>query len=634
MSVVCRERTKFLIKICTKLIFEKIEIWEELLLFNDWLNETEMNSTLNIGHEVGNFIVVKYLKTYGLNNAESYRVTDAEGNDAIMKLMVDGCSSLEFSQEVCELMSQTKAMPSVMEHGVINVNCIDYKFMVRESVDGVKLSELLDMGITYTWEEAVPIVMQVLAALAVLHRKGIFHNDVNPGNVILDDFTATLIGLSHLSPETRGRINFVTKDLNPWYMAPETFRRRFDAKTDIFSAGVLLYRLVFGVEPWKSPEMEVSSVSELREVRRIPVDEICDRNPNRQLDEHQKLILSRMLAQDYEDRYASVEEVMEVLVAGVSKEDSRWEEEREKAIGGTTILEREVGKKLTTGAEVEQKAGNGFADVAGLENVKTLLADEVMFVLKNPEKAKQYRLKAPNGMLFYGPPGCGKTYVAEKFAQESRLNFVMIKASDLGSIYIHGTQGKIKELFDEAAAKAPTVLCFDELDGMVPDRSKVTSEGAAGEVNEFLSQLNNCSDRGIFVIGTTNRPNMIDPAVLRSGRMDHLIYIPMPDAEARKELFRIHLLGRPQAEDIDLDALAGLTEGYVASDIELIVNKTALAAAKKDVPLSQELLKERIPMIRKSVSESDRETYEAVRQQMESKPKREERRRIGFVTGQ
>ena len=633
MSVVCRERTKFLIKICTMLIFEKIEIWEELLLFNDWLNETEMNATLNIGHEVGNFTVVKYLKTYGLNNAESYRVTDAEGNDAIMKLMVDGCSSLEFSQEVCELMSQTKAMPSVMEHGVINVNCIDYKFMVRESVDGVKLSELLDLGITYTWEEAVPIVMQVLAALAVLHRKGIFHNDVNPGNVILDDFTATLIGLSHLSPETRGRINFVTKDLNPWYMAPETFRRRFNAKTDIFSTGALLYRLLFGIEPWRTPDMEVSSVSELREVRRIPVDEICDRNPNRQLEDHQKLILARMLAQDYEDRYASVEEVMEVFAVGDSKKgifDSKFAEK----YGGLPLVEKTIGEESSVAAENDQKAGNGFADVAGLENVKTLLADEVMFVLKNPEKAKLYRLKAPNGMLFYGPPGCGKTYVAEKFAQESRLNFVMIKASDLGSIYIHGTQGKIKELFDDAAAKAPTVLCFDELDGMVPDRSKVTSEGAAGEVNEFLSQLNNCSDRGIFVIGTTNRPNMIDPAVLRSGRMDHLIYIPMPDAEARKELFRIHLLGRPQAEDIDLDDLAGLTEGYVASDIELIVNKTALVAAKKDVPLSQELLKERIPMIRKSVSESDRETYEAVRQQMESKPKREESRRIGFVTGQ
>ena len=94
--------------------------------------------------------------------------------------------------------------------------------------------------------------------------------------------------------------------------------------------------------------MEVSSVSELREVRRIPVDEICDRNPNRQLDEHQKLVLSRMLAQDYEDRYASVEEVMEVLVAGESKGDSRWEEGLENTIGGTTLLEHEVGKKRTT----------------------------------------------------------------------------------------------------------------------------------------------------------------------------------------------------------------------------------------------------------------------------------------------
>ena len=621
----------------TLLYFEKIEIQEKLLPIYDWLNETQMNATLNIGHEVGNFTVVKYLKTYGLNNAESYMVTDSEGNEAIMKLMIDGCSSIEFSHEVCELMSQTSAMPSIKEHGVINVNSIDYKFIIRESVEGVKLSELLDMGITYTWEEAVPIVMQVLCALTVLHRRGVCHNDVNPRNVILDDYKATLIGLSHLYPETRGRINFVTKDLNPWYMAPETFRKCFNAKTDIFSAGVLLYRLVFGVEPWKSPDMEVSSVSELREVRRTPVYEICGGNDRRQLDENQKLILARMLAQDYEQRYSSVEEVMEVLAVGDSKKegifDDKFVEMLDEKYGDRPLIEKTIGNESSVTAEIKQNLGNGFTDVAGLENVKTILSDEVMYVLKNPEKARQYRLKAPNGMLFYGPPGCGKTYVAEKFAQESRLNFVMVKASDLGSIYIHGTQGKIRELFDKAAAKAPTVLCFDELDGMVPDRSRVTNEGMSGEVNEFLSQLNNCSDRGIFVIGTTNRPNMIDPAVLRSGRMDHLIYIPMPDAEARKELFRIHLSGRPQTEDIDLDALAGLTEGYVASDIELIVNKTALAAAKMDVPVSQSLLEERIPMIRKSVSESDRESYEAVRQQMESNPKAPERKRIGFVTG-
>ena len=126
---------------------------------------------------------------------------------------------------------------------------------------------------------------------------------------------------------------------------------------------------------------------------------------------------------------------------------------------------------------------------------------------------------------------------------------------------------------------------------------------------------------------------MIDPAVLRSGRMDHLVYIPMPDMEARKELFRIHLKGRPQQEDVDIEKLAGQTEGYVASDIELIVNRTALIAAKKDVPLSQELLEERIASVRKSVSESDNASYESMRQQLESSAKTPERRRIGFITG-
>ena len=126
---------------------------------------------------------------------------------------------------------------------------------------------------------------------------------------------------------------------------------------------------------------------------------------------------------------------------------------------------------------------------------------------------------------------------------------------------------------------------------------------------------------------------MIDPAVLRSGRMDHLVYIPMPDQEARKELFRIHLKDRPQNEDVNLDRLAAMTEGYVASDIELIVNKTALVAAKKDVPVSQELLEEKIPTVRKSVTENDNASYESMRQQLESSAKTPERRRIGFITG-
>ena len=115
-------------------------------------------------------------------------------------------------------------------------------------------------------------------------------------------------------------------------------------------------------------------------------------------------------------------------------------------------------------------------------------------------------------------------------------NFLMVKTSDLASIYIHGSQEKIGSLFKQAQEKAPSVLCFDEFDALVPNRSNIDNTSMSGEVNEFLSQLNNCSKKGIFVIATSNRPDKIDPAVLRTGRIDKQIYVPLPDLDARKEM--------------------------------------------------------------------------------------------------
>jgi transitional endoplasmic reticulum ATPase len=308
-----------------------------------------------------------------------------------------------------------------------------------------------------------------------------------------------------------------------------------------------------------------------------------------------------MLAPDFDERFGKIEEVIGALADSLKNDEGLLYDE--------AVAQQDEETACSLVCEEADEAADiprGFSSVAGMDSLKQMLTDEVMYVLQNPDKVKRYRLKVPNGMLLYGPPGCGKTFIAEKFAQESRLNFMMVKA--------------------------PTILCLDELDGMAPDRTRLTSEAVSGEVNEFLSQLNNCSERGIFVIGTTNRPNMIDPAIMRSGRMDHLIYIPMPDEQARKDLFKIHLAGRPCSDDIDLDYLARITDGYVASDIELIVNKTALAAAKRELPISQQLLAERICLTRKSVSESDRQSYDAIHRQMESSPKPQERRRIGFVT--
>ena len=350
----------------------------------------------------------------------------------------------------------------------------------------------------------------------------------------------------------------------------------------------------------------------------------------------QKAILAKMIALDYDNRYRSVDAVIKDLKAGsvsVDRENNTHKGiQTEESKMPRKVEERLGNEEANTliGLSPKSYTGGGYADIAGMESVKSMLYKDVMFVMQNKEKAEKYRLKAPNGALFYGPPGCGKTFIAEKFAEESHLNFMMVKASDLGSIYIHGTQGKIAELFEEAAKKAPTVICFDELDGMVPDRSTIHNEGASGEVNEFLSQLNNCSERGIFVIGTSNRPEKIDPAILRTGRMDKMVYIPMPDVEARKELFKIHLADRYCDESIDLDELAKQSDGYVASDIGFMVNASALEAAMADVPISQELVLAEMRKARRSVTQDDAADYERMRKKFEQQTPRQERRRIGF----
>jgi len=242
-----------------------------------------------------------------------------------------------------------------------------------------------------------------------------------------------------------------------------------------------------------------------------------------------------------------------------------------------SALARQAGKQAATG---------GFQDVAGMESLKENLRKRIIWVLKDREKAQKYRLSPPNGMLLYGPPGCGKTFFAKKFAEESGFHYVLVNGSDLSSIYIHGTQGKIGELFDDAEKNAPTIICFDEFDSLVPSRAADFSSPRNEEVNEFLSQLNNCSDRGIFVIGTTNRMDIIDPAILRKGRLDLKVEIPAPDTLTRKEIFAIHLKGRPLEEGIDIGRLADLTDGYASSDIAYIVNEAAIEAALADEPIT------------------------------------------------
>ncbi|MFA4701050.1 CDC48 family AAA ATPase [Pyrococcus kukulkanii] len=230
-------------------------------------------------------------------------------------------------------------------------------------------------------------------------------------------------------------------------------------------------------------------------------------------------------------------------------------------------------------------------DIGGLEDVKQELREAVEWPLKYPEAFRAYGITPPKGILLYGPPGTGKTLLAKAVATESEANFIAVRGPEILSKWVGESEKNIREIFRKARQAAPTVIFIDEIDAIAPRRGTDVNRVTDRIINQLLTEMDGLVENsGVVVIAATNRPDIIDPALLRPGRFDRLILVPAPDEKARLEIFKVHTRNMPLAKDVDLKELAKRTEGYTGADIAAVCREAAMIAMRR--ALEQGILKE------------------------------------------
>lgn len=569
--------------------------------------------------------------------AEIYRVKDTSGKTRFLKLI--NYSKLNRNQiddngrvievEIAKQLHHHNLCQYVDSDNMM-MNGSQYAWFVTEFVSGETLSQRIIRDDEISVYEIKTIAKAVLSALSFLHSQPIpvIHNEVTIQNVFLN-----LVGeLQDLKLIDFGYARFLNQspvkpnldELNPFYLAPERFSGVCSVQTDLYSVGAMMYHLLYGELPWF---LDVSSKRGQDVIDSILAERdkelTLTKEDKYELDDQLLNVIAKSLSYDSEDRFQSADEFI-------------------KAIDGEVKIERQSTKRKilsqqqsdnTPASYAIKKKGEGFAAVAGMEELKQQMREEVIEPLHNPEEYHRYGVTIPNGMLLYGPPGCGKTFFAKHFAEEVGFNFMCITPATLKSRYVNATQENIAKMFKEAEENAPTVIFIDEMNELVPNRDDGNvHEMSRSAVNEMLAQMDRTGEKGIFIIGATNYPNMIDPAILRAGRLDKKYYIGVPDIEARMALFRLYLNKRPYDFGLDYHQLSDMTQGYVSADIQLIVNDASRNALRQHSKITMELLKVAITNTAPSLSNNELRKYERIRAMMngEEMKKSDDRPRIGF----
>lgn len=556
--------------------------------------------------------------------AETYRVRGTDGKLRFLKLI--NKAKLQPSQvnedgqiieiEISKQLSHHNTC-NFVEEGTLMRDGLEYAYFVTEFVSGETVAQRVARERKCSVYDAKQIALAALEALNYLHSlpQPVLHNEVTPQNLMLDMNgelkDLKLIDFGHAQFADQAGTRPKGSEWELFYLAPERFNGVACVQSDLYAVGCLIYHLLFGEKPWyvdltrydAAYKIEVL-LEERKKPLKMPDMDLHD------LDDQFLNVIVKATAQDIDQRFQTAAEFI-------------------GAITGKTVEtnQQEDGEETVSKA----KKGNGFDDVAGMDDLKARMRVEIIKVLKDPEKAKKFGITVPNGLLLYGPPGCGKTFFAEKLAEEIGCNYMYAKCSDVASPYIHGGQEKIAALFNEAREKAPTLLFLDEVEAMIMDRSKQNNSSMSGEVNEFLAQLNNCGEDRVTVIAATNKPDLIDEAALRSGRLALHYYIPQPNYETRKQLFKVNLKKRAADENIDYDKLASMTENYSCADIKEIVDNAGRFAFGNDCEcITQEMLETATTNLTSHLSLEVIRKHEAIRDKFENQEKKQTWAPIGF----
>jgi transitional endoplasmic reticulum ATPase len=591
-----------------------------------------MNNTSHILSK-GQLIDDKYSVTFFLKKgsyAETYRVKDLKGKVKFFKLFI--YSKLNRSQftkggDVLEIeILKNLSHPNIVKFHDCGEFIFDnqkYAYAVLDFISGETLAEKMKRDQTFNPFEAKDIILGVLNGLNYLHNEQdpIIHNDITNLNVMLDlsgiVSVPKIIDFGYARYLSQSNKDFLKDGLNPFYSANETFNNVYSVQSDIFSVGALYYHLLVGLPPWfvelsKFKSDSVKLEDALLKEREKPLQVVSSKS---KIEASTLNIITKALQPYAENRFKNLKEFILAI-------NGEIEVESPEAIKSVQ----------TTQTTKTVKKGEGFKSIAGMQELKETIKLDVIDALNEKEKYAEYGLTIPNGMLLYGPPGCGKTFFAEKLAEEIGFNFYQIKPSDIQSKWVNASQENIKNLFDEARKNAPSIIFIDELDALVPNRDDSgVNHMNTSAVNEFLAQMNNCGEDGVFIVGATNRPKAIDPAILRSGRLDKHIYLPPPDFEAREQLFKIYLDKRPTEIGLDYSELARLTENYVSSDIKYICDQAARNAFKTKSRITKEIMILTIESKKSSISISELNNYLGIKAKMEgTHTNNNERPKIGF----